>query len=84
MFFIGVLMVILFFLWIVLFALGLVCILVYILFRCYQWIERLQAPEGKRIQHRRLKGYLEGTYGTTEGKSLYKEIIETLKKDGYR
>lgn len=49
----------------------------------YRPIMRLFIPKGHRIKHGLLKSFLEQKYGK-EGKSVYKEFVNELRRKGYR
>ena len=81
---IGIFLLITYFLFPILFGLAIFFIIVYIIYKIYNIIQRFRTPHGKRIKHGLLKSYLEAKYGRREGDSLYKEFISELRKKGYR
>jgi hypothetical protein len=57
---------------------------IYFIFKIfYPVIKRHQTPKGKRIKHRMLKGYLRQKYGKDDGKSIYKKMVDSMRKRGY-
>ena len=50
----------------------------------YKIVRRLTIPEGHRIRHKALRGFLKQKYGKGEGMSLYKEMVSELRQRGYR
>lgn len=65
------------------FNLSIVIILVYVLYRFYDWYMRIHTPKGKRIKHKLLKSYLNQKYGR-EGGNIYRDMVKEMKKNGYR
>ena len=67
-----------------LFILGILLIILYIIFGIIKpQIRRSMTPKGMRINHRMLKGYMTEKYGEHEGKHLYKQFVDTLRRRGY-
>jgi len=66
------------------FYLILVIIILYIIYRIYKIISRWRIPKGKRIKHAKLRGFLSQKYGKSEGIKIYKEMVQELRKDGYK
>jgi len=56
-------------------------IVIYIIYRIAR---RKMIPEGHRIRHKALRGFLKQKYGKGEGMSLYKELVGELRGRGYR
>ena len=66
-----------------LFDIAIFVIILYVIWRIYDFIQRLRTPHGKRIKHRMLKGYLTNKYGK-DGTNIYKDMVKEMKKSGYR
>jgi hypothetical protein len=49
----------------------------------YPSVKKSMTPEGKRIKHKELRGYLKQKYGEDEGKGMYKDFVKTLRKRGF-
>jgi len=58
--------------------------LLFVFYICYRIYRRLTIPEGHRIRHKALRGFLKQKYGKGEGMSLYREIVHELRGKGYR
>jgi hypothetical protein len=66
------------------FILGCILIIVYIIMKVvYPPIKKSMTPEGKRIKHKELRGYLKQKYGDDEGKGIYKDFVKMLRRRGY-
>jgi hypothetical protein len=66
------------------FWLGILGIASYIGFLIYGKVRWHMTPHGKRISHRRMKGYFTQKYGSSEGTSIYKHTVAAMRKKGYR
>jgi len=55
----------------------------YIFIKIIFFVQKMRIPKGKRIKHKLLKGFLKQKYGS-EGKSVYKEAVKELNKEGYK
>jgi len=66
------------------FYLTILIIIIWLFYILYRYLERRMAPPGKRIRHGPLRGHLQQEYGTKEGTKLYKEMVFSLRKKGYR
>jgi hypothetical protein len=80
---IGIFMAVTYFVFMPLFALALLILILYIVWRIYDFIQRMRTPHGKRIKHTLLRGYLSEKYGR-DGGNVYKDMVKELKKHGYR
>jgi hypothetical protein len=66
------------------FVLGVLLIILYVVGKIfYPMYKRSVTPEGKRINHHMLRGYMNEKYGKEEGKHIYKQFIDTLRRRGY-
>ena len=66
-----------------LFDIAIFVIILYVIWRVYDFIQRMRTPHGKRIKHTRLKGFLKQKYGN-EGGKIYKDMVHEMRKSGYR
>ena len=57
--------------------------IMYIFIKIIFFVQKMRIPKGKRIKHKLLKGFLKQKYGS-EGKSVYKEAVKELNKEGYK
>jgi hypothetical protein len=64
------------------FAVVLIIIICYVFYR--YGFKRYAYKDRPAIRHGLLKGHLTSKYGDAEGSKLYREIVETLKRKGYR
>lgn len=73
-----------YFFFVPIFALSILIIILYVVYRLYNFIQRLRTPHGKRIKHRMLKSFLQGKYGDKDGTVIYRDMVRDLKGKGYR
>lgn len=58
-------------------------IILIVLYLVFTNVRRFFVPKGHRIKHRMLKDYLTNKYGS-DGKGVYKDIVASLRRRGYR
>jgi CDP-diglyceride synthetase len=80
---VGIFLVVTYFLLPWAFNLGILVVILYIIWRLYDFIQRLRTPHGKRIKHGMLKSFLKNKYGK-DGTGVYKEMVKEMRKKGYR
>lgn len=80
---IGIFLVVTYFLLPWAFNLGILVVILYIIWRIYNFIQRILTPKGKRIKHGMLKSFLKNKYGK-DGTGVYKEMVKEMRKKGYR
>jgi hypothetical protein len=73
-----------YFFFVPIFALSIALIILYVVWKLYNFIQRLRTPHGKRIKHRMLRSFLQGKYGDKDGTVIYRDMVRDLKGKGYR
>jgi len=64
----------------------------YVFYRIFRWLftiiscryHHFKYPDRPKLKRGHLKGYLESNYGKKKGKSIFKEIVKSLKEIGIK